>query len=64
MIGVPMADPRIEEIAGIRRQIDQFFGTGGKVQEIPRGASAHAPHLGTTGHHNRLRAERDKLALA
>ncbi|MEF9671918.1 hypothetical protein QNM99_03685 [Pseudomonas sp. PCH446] len=64
MIGVPMADPRIAEIDNISRQIDQFFAAGGVVQEIPRGLSADAPHLGTTGHHNRLRAERDKLAPA
>ena len=62
MIGVPMPDPRQAVIEDLARQMDRFFGAGGSVREIARGVSAHAPHLGTTGHHNRLRAERDKLA--
>ncbi|NWD49056.1 hypothetical protein [Pseudomonas gingeri] len=62
MIGVPMPDPRQAEIADISRQIDQFFAAGGRAQEIPIGVGVDTPHLGTTGHHSRLRAERDKLA--
>lgn len=62
MIGVPMPNPRDSIIANLNQQMDQFFGAGGKVQEIPRGVSADAPFLGTTSHHDRLRAGRDKLA--
>ncbi|NWA25481.1 hypothetical protein HX866_11295 [Pseudomonas gingeri] len=62
MIGVPMANPRDAVIDELNRQMDQFFGGGGQIKEIARGVSSFAPHLGTTGHHERLRAERDKLA--
>lgn len=62
MIGVPMPNPRDSIIANLNQQMDHFFATGKKVQEIPRGVSADAPFIGTTSHHDRLRAGRDKLA--
>jgi hypothetical protein len=57
-----MPNPRDSIIANLNQQMDQFFGAGKTVQEIPRGVSANAPHLGTTSHHDRLRAGRDRLA--
>lgn len=62
MIGVPMPDPRTAVIAELSRQMDEFFGAGGEVEHIARGVSADAPFLGTTTHHDRLRAGRDRLA--
>ena len=62
MIGVPMPNPRDSIIANLNQQVDHFFAKGKKVQEIPRGVSADAPFIGTTSHHDRLRAGRDKLA--
>ncbi|RTY64338.1 MULTISPECIES: hypothetical protein [Pseudomonas] len=62
MIGVPMANPKDAVIADLNRQIDAFYGAGKKAQVIPRGVSADGPFNGTTAHHERLRAQRDKLA--
>ncbi|VVQ17274.1 hypothetical protein PS914_05989 [Pseudomonas fluorescens] len=62
MIGVPMPNPRDAIIANLNRQMAQFFSTGKKVEHIARGVSADAPLLGTTSHHDRLRAGRDRLA--
>ncbi|WP_339500174.1 hypothetical protein [Pseudomonas silesiensis] len=57
-----MPNPRDSIIANLNQQLEQYFGAGKKVQEIPRGVSADAPFIGTTSHHDRLRAGRDKLA--
>lgn len=64
MIGEPMPNPKDAVIADLNRQIDAFYGAGKKAQVIPSGVSADAPHLGTTAHHEKLRAQRDKLAPA
>lgn len=57
-----MPDPRDSIIANLNQQMDHFFATGKKVEHIARGVSADAPFLGTTSHHDRLRAGRDRLA--
>lgn len=64
MIGVPMANPKDAVIADLNRQIDAFYGAGKKAQVIPSGAGVDGPFNGTTAHHERLRAQRDKLAPA
>ena len=62
MIGVPMDNPKDAVIADLNRQIDAYFGAGKTAQVIPSGVSADGPFNGTTAHHERLRAQRDKLA--
>lgn len=62
MIGEPMPNPKDAVIADLNRQIDAFYGAGKTVQAIPSGANADGPFNGTTAHHERLRAQRDKLA--
>lgn len=57
-----MANPKDAVIADLNRQIDTFYSAGKKAQVIPRGVSADGPFNGTTAHHERLRAQRDKLA--
>ncbi|WP_288077617.1 hypothetical protein [Pseudomonas sp.] len=64
MIGVPMANPKDAVIADLNRQIDAFYGAGKKAQVIPSGVGVDGPFNGTTAHHERLRAQRDKLAPA
>lgn len=61
MIGVPMPNPRDSIIEDLNRQMDQFFGAGKSVEEIPAGVTGD-PKLGTSAYHDRLRAERKKLA--
>lgn len=62
MIGVPMPHPRDAVIADLHAQMDRFFGSGGKVQEVEAGASGDKRFIGPSPHHDRLRAERDKIA--
>ena len=62
MIGVPMPNPRDSIIADLNQKLEQFFGAGKSAQQIARGVSAEGPLNGSTAHHERLRAERDKLA--
>lgn len=62
MIGVPMPNPRDSIIDNLNQQLEAYFGAGKTAQVIPNGVSADAPHLGTTAHHEKLRAQRDKLA--
>ena len=62
MIGEPMPNPKDAVIADLNRQIDAFYGAGKKAQVIPSGAGVDGPFNGTTAHHERLRAQRDKLA--
>jgi hypothetical protein len=62
MIGVPMPNPRDSIIEDLNQKLDHFFGSGRKVQEIASGVSAEGPLTGSTAHHERLRAERDKIA--
>ena len=64
MIGVPMENPRDSIIDNLNQQLEAYFGAGKTAQVIPNGVSADAPHLGTTAHHEKLRAQRDKLAPA
>lgn len=64
MIGVPMPNPRDSIIDNLNQQLEAYFGAGKTAQVIPNGVSADAPHLGTTAHHEKLRAQRDKLAPA
>lgn len=64
MIGVPMPNPRDSIIDNLNQQLEAYFGSGKTAQVIPNGVSADAPHLGTTAHHEKLRAQRDKLAPA
>ncbi|WP_426618305.1 hypothetical protein ACP3TY_19855 [Pseudomonas rustica] len=61
MIGVPMPHPRDSIISDLNKQMDQFFGAGGKAQQIPSGVSGD-PKLASTPHHDRLRVERNKIA--
>lgn len=62
MIGVPQPNPRDTIISTLNNQLDHFFGAGGTVQEIARGVSADKGLIGSSGHADRLRAERNKLA--
>lgn len=62
MIGVPMPNPRDSIIATLNQQLDQFFGAGRTVQEVEAGVSGEVSLSGASGHSERLRSERDKLA--
>lgn len=62
MIGVPMPDPREQITDHLNRALEEFFGAGGKALQIPAGVSGD-PKLSSTPHHDRLRSQRDKLAL-
>jgi predicted polyphosphate/ATP-dependent NAD kinase len=62
MIGVPLPNPRDLIIAELNQQLDHFFGAGKTVQQIASGVSAEGTLTGSTAHHERLRAERDKIA--
>jgi hypothetical protein len=57
-----MPDPRDSIISNLNQQLDQFFGAGKTVQEIPRGVSAKAPMFGTTPHSLKLKTARTKDA--
>lgn len=58
MIGESVPDQHKQAIAQLRAQIDHFLATGGGVQHIEQGVSANAPLLGTTNHHETLKAKR------
>lgn len=62
MIGEPMPNPQYAIIQDLNQKMEQFLGSGKTIQQIERGVSADAPFLGTTSHHNKLRAQRDKLS--
>lgn len=64
MIGEPMPNPKDAVIADLNRQMDAYFGAGKAAQVIPNGVGVDGPFTGTTAHHERLRAQRDKLAPA
>ena len=64
MIGEPMPNPKDAVIADLNRQMDAYFGAGKTAQVIPNGVGVDGPFTGTTAHHERLRAQRDKLAPA
>lgn len=64
MIGQPQLNPRDAIVEDLNRKLEQFFGTGGMVQEVAQGATGERFGFGATGHQNRLRAERARLAPA
>lgn len=64
MIGEPMPNPKDSIIANLNQQLEAYFGAGKTVQQVASGVSAEAPFFGTTAHHEKLRAQRDKLAPA
>jgi DNA invertase Pin-like site-specific DNA recombinase len=64
MIGIPQEDPRKQIIANLSQQIDDFLNRGREVIEVPAGASKEAPFYGATGHTEKLRAKRDRMAPA
>lgn len=64
MIGVPMPNPRDSILANLNQQLDQYFGTGKAVQEVAPGVSGERELTFGTARGNKLRADRDKLALA
>jgi hypothetical protein len=57
-----MPNPRDSIIANLNQQLDQFFGAGRTVQEVEAGVSGEVSLSGASGHSERLRKERDKLA--
>jgi DNA invertase Pin-like site-specific DNA recombinase len=63
-IGTPQEDPRKQIIANLSQQIDDFLNRGKEVIEVPAGASKEAPFYGATGHTEKLRARRDRMAPA
>jgi DNA invertase Pin-like site-specific DNA recombinase len=63
-IGIPQEDPRKQIIANLSQQIDDFLKRGQEIVEVPVGASKEAPFYGATGHTEKLRAKRDRMAPA
>ncbi len=61
MIGVPMPNPRDSIIEDLNKKMEQFFGSGKTVQEIPSGVSAEVSMFGTS-HTNKLRSIRNRFA--
>jgi DNA invertase Pin-like site-specific DNA recombinase len=64
IVGVPQADIRKQIKADLERQIDAFLNRGKEILEVPAGASKEAPFYGATGHTEKLRAKRDRMAPA
>lgn len=62
MIGVPMPHPKDAIVAHMNQQIEHFFGAGKTVQEIASGVSGEVSLSGVSGHSNKLRIDRVKLA--
>jgi hypothetical protein len=62
MIGVPMPNPRDSILADLNQKLEHYFGAGKKVHEIAPGVSGEVSLSGASGHSERLRNERDKLA--
>ena len=62
MIGQPQPNPRDALTKELSRQLDQFFGRGGSAQQVAQGVSGEKVGFGATAHHERLRAERARLA--
>lgn len=56
-----MPNPRDQLLDNLNQQLDQFFGSGGKAQQIPSRVTGD-PKLASTPHHDRLRVERNKIA--
>ncbi|WP_377706260.1 hypothetical protein ACFMKY_18085 [Pseudomonas protegens] len=64
MIGQPQQSPCDAIIDDLNRKLEQFFGDGGMVHEVAQGATGERFGFGATGHQDRLRAERARLAPA
>lgn len=62
MIGQPMPDPRDAITSNLKQALEDFFGAGKHIQQIPSGVSAEVPMFGATPHSKKLRALRDKDA--
>lgn len=62
MIGQPQPNPRDAIIEDPNRKLDQFFSCGGAAQQIAQGTTGEKFGYGATGHQERLRAERARLA--
>lgn len=62
MIGVPMPNPRDSIIDNLNQQLEAFFGSGNKAQEIAPGVSGEVGGPIKSTRSNKLRAERDKIA--
>lgn len=62
-IGQPLPDPRTAVINDLSAQIDSFFAAGRTVQVIATGISGERTGgQAMATHHDKLRAERDKIA--
>ncbi|WP_051586046.1 hypothetical protein [Pseudomonas sp. PH1b] len=59
-----LIEQRHDSAAEIAYAVEQFLAAGGKPQIIAQGVSGEVGISGTSSHHDRLRAERDKLAPA
>ncbi|MBP5120986.1 hypothetical protein [Pseudomonas protegens] len=59
-----LIEQRHDSAAEIAFAVEQFLAAGGKPQIIAQGVSGEVGMSGTSSHHDRLRAERDKLAPA
>lgn len=62
MIGTPLPDPRDQITAHLNLALEQFFGTGKKVQHVESGVSSNRELTFVTAHGDKLRANRDKIA--
>ena len=62
MIGGPMPNPRDSIIDNLNRQMEAFFGSGKKAQEIAPGVSGEVGGPIKSTRSNKLRVERDKIA--
>ena len=62
MIGEPMPDPRRSIIDNLNQQMEAFFGSGNKAQEIAPGVSGEVGGPIKSTRSNKLRTERDKIA--
>lgn len=64
MIGVPMPNPRDSIIDNLNQQLEAYFSAGKSVQVVQSGVAGSKPIISANAHHERLRAQRDKLAPA
>jgi len=62
VIGVPLPNPRDQLIDNLNQQMDAFFGSGKKIEQVAPGVSGEREAMFGTSHSNKLRLERDKLA--
>jgi hypothetical protein len=57
-----MPDPREAITANLNRTLEDFFGAGKHIPQLPSGVSAEVPLFGATPHSKKLRALRHKDA--